>query len=87
MDEEIAQVPLITETGELVPAAYDIISEWFDMYSTEEGVMTPESAVWFIKGSTSESIGADDSRIKGLFAEYDTNKDGKLEREDFIRFY
>lgn len=75
------------ENGELSERAAAIFNEWFDMYKSEEGVMTPESAIGFIKGSTNETVHAEESRIKGLFAAYDTDKDGKLQREDFLRFY
>lgn len=43
--------------------------------------MTPESAKKFILGATNELIpgdGLSDNRIKGLFDNYDSDKDGKL---------
>jgi len=67
-----------------------LFSEWYDKYSNADGVMTPESAKKFILGATNELIPGDgysDNRIKGLFDNYDSNKDGKLERHEFIRFY
>lgn len=86
--EDVQQAALVDpNTGYLTEKAKAIFDEWFDMYSTEEGVMTPESTTAFIRGSTNEPVGADDSRIAGLFKAYDANKDGRLEREDFVRFY
>ena len=65
----------------------EIFNEWFDNYSTSEGVMTPQSTTLFIKGATHENVSAEDGRIKGLFSGYDQNKDGKLERHEFLQFY
>jgi hypothetical protein len=76
-----------SNTGKLVPEALKIFNEWFDKYSTPEGVMTPESSVDFILGATWEQVTADDNRIKTLFSHYDEDKDGKLQRHEFINFY
>lgn len=57
------------------------------MYSDVTGVMTPDTATWFIKGATNETVQADDNRIKGLFAQYNKKKDGKMLREEFLTFY
>lgn len=71
----------------LTPAAYAIIDEWYSRYSDKTGVMTPESTTRFILGATGEHIGPTDGRIEGLFKGYDSNKDGKLERNEFLTFY
>ena len=49
--------------------------------------MTPESTVGFILGATWEQVSPDDNRIKTLFSLYDEDKDGKLQRHEFINFY
>ena len=49
--------------------------------------MTKETCALFIKGCTGETPPANDDRILGLFKTYDTNNDGKIEREDFLVFY
>jgi hypothetical protein len=49
--------------------------------------MTKETATLFIKGCTGEQPLPNDDRIKGLFDKYDSNKDGKMEREEFLTFY
>jgi hypothetical protein len=49
--------------------------------------MTPESTTRFILGATHEVVGPEDGRITGLFNGYDSNKDGILEREEFLTFY
>lgn len=49
--------------------------------------MTPESTTLFIKGATNEAVSPDDGRITGLFKSYDSNKDGKIERHEFLTFY
>lgn len=40
----------------------------------------------FIQGATKESCKKEDSRV-AFIASFDSNKDGKLERADFIEFY
>lgn len=78
---------LTSDDGVMVPACRRIISDWYDKYSNDKGVMTPESATRFILGATNESVPAEDGRIKGLFDAHDSNKDGVLERAEFIKFY
>lgn len=77
----------LTENGKLVPKLREIISEWYDWYSNDDGFMTPESATLFIRGATGEEVGPNDNRITSLFDNYDSDKDGIVLREEFIRFY
>ena len=57
------------------------------MYSDETDGMTKETCSLFIKGCTGEQPLPNDDRILGLFKSYDTNNDGRIEREDFLVFY
>jgi hypothetical protein len=57
------------------------------LYSDNTGVMTPKSAIRFILGATNEHVSETDNRIKGLFDGYDSDKDGKMLEEEFVRFY
>jgi hypothetical protein len=43
--------PLVDQSNKLVPRAHALINEWYDKYSNEKGVMTPESATRFILGA------------------------------------
>ena len=86
-DEVVDEYNPINENGEFTERAYNIFSEWYDLYSNEEGKMTPESATRFILGATNEVVGPEDGRIKGLFDLHDSNKDGVIEREEFLTFY
>lgn len=56
------------------------------MYS-ENGQMTKETCGLFIKGCTGETPPANDDRIQSLFKQFDSNNDGKIEREEFLTFY
>jgi hypothetical protein len=47
--------------------------------------MTPESTRPFMFGACNEFVSAQDSRIQFIFSTY--SKEGKIFREDFIRFY
>jgi hypothetical protein len=49
--------------------------------------MTPESTTRFILGATDETCLPNDNRITGLFDGHDKDKDGRLQREEFIEFY
>lgn len=49
--------------------------------------MTPQSATRFILGATNEVVVAEDKRIKDLFDAWDKNKDGVIERHEFLQFY
>ncbi len=84
--EVIPQAELIIN-GKLNEKALKIFNEWFDMYSNEEGRMTRETCSLFIRGCTGEPATVNDERITGLFNMYDRNKDGYIEREEFLEFY
>ncbi len=67
-DYGVVPVPLIdSTTNKLNEAAYKIFSDWYDLYSNEDGVMTPESATRFILGAINEVVSKEDSRVKSLF--------------------
>ncbi|KAM3147422.1 hypothetical protein pb186bvf_000229 [Paramecium bursaria] len=83
----IPQVQLIDQDDKLHPRFIQIVSDWFDQYSTD-GRMNPDQAAKF----TSKAVGGDicsskDSRIAELFANHDKDKDGLLEKDEFIEFY
>jgi hypothetical protein len=81
-------VSLLTKKKELVPEVRAVFESWFEKFCTEDGFMTPESCVEFIKSSTQDqSVSPTDSRIVRLFNEYDRDIDGKLTREEFLDFY
>ena len=49
--------------------------------------MTHESTVHFIRGCTGENCLSNDSRIEGLFTQYNREKDGKLLRNELVTFF
>lgn len=49
--------------------------------------MTRETCGLFIRGVTSEPPKMYDERVDILFKAHDKNKDGLIEREDFLEFY
>ena len=49
--------------------------------------MTKETCTLFIKGCTGELPTVNDDRVLNLFKTYDTNNDGRIEREEFLGFY
>jgi len=49
--------------------------------------MTRDSCGLFIRGVTSEPPKLYDERVDILFKAHDKNKDGFIEREDFLEFY
>lgn len=86
-DYGVEAAPLIDPmTNKLTDRVRMIFSEWYDLYSNQDGVMTPESATRFILGAINEVVSKDDSRVKILFSQ-DANGDGILEREEFISWY
>lgn len=74
-------------TNKLTEKAFALFSSWYDKYSDANGVMTPESSVRFIKAATGDDVHPGEDRIVKLFHAYDSNKDGVIEREEFIQFY
>ena len=51
-DISMPRVLLVNKKKELVPEARAIFESWFDKYASEDGTMTPENCVDFIRGST-----------------------------------
>ena len=83
-----ARVPLLNKRKEIVPEAKAIFETWFERFSNEEGVMTPETCVNFIRDSTNDvTVSMTDNRIVALFNNYDQDIDGKLTKEEFLTFY
>ena len=85
--EEIDYVPILDEEQKFTPAASKIFNDWFTAYSNENDQMTRDSCALFIRGVTSEPPKMYDERIDLLFKAHDKNKDGLIEREDFLEFY
>lgn len=86
-DKNIINKPLLDQEGDLIPEARRIFSEWYHFFLTEDGKFTNESTAYFIQGCCGDLPSPHDNRIQSLFANYDSNKDGNLEEEEFIRFY
>jgi len=63
----------------------------YDLYTIKDSegneYMTPETCVHFIRGCTGETCTSTDSRIEGLFQQYNKGKDQKLLREELITFF
>jgi hypothetical protein len=87
IEEEVANAPILTPDNKLTERAKEIFCEWFVMYSDDQGGMTKDTCVLFIKGCTGETPSATDDRIQNLFKAYDLNNDGRIEREEFLTFY
>ena len=87
LEEEVTNAPLIGPDNNLTEKAKQIFNEWYDMYSDENNIMTMETCCLFIKGCTGEFPTVQDDRIVKLFRAYDSNKDGKIERHEFLTFY
>ena len=87
IDEEISNAPLLGSDNKLTEKAKQIFCEWFIIYSDEQGAMNKETCSLFIKGCTGEQPAVNDERILGVFNQYDLNKDGRIERSEFLQIY
>lgn len=87
IEEQVPVAPLVGTDGKLTEKASKIFNEWFDMYSDDNDRMTPEYCALFIKGCTGEHPVLTDDRIVNMFTAYDSNKDGVIERHEFLTFY
>jgi len=91
--QSVSKVPLVNEDGtDINERAYFIFSELFEMYAIEDPdeptrkIMRIEEITAFIKGATKETCSRDDSRVI-FISGFDSNGDGKIEKDDFINFY
>jgi hypothetical protein len=64
---EVERVPLLDEYSAFKPIVVDHINWLYDLYRDEEGFMTPQTTVFFIRGCTDELCFESDDRISGLF--------------------
>jgi ubiquitin carboxyl-terminal hydrolase 34 len=86
VEEEVPNALLIGNDNHLTPKAKEIFSEWFYLYSEESG-FTKNSCARFIKGCTGELPPVTDDRVVNLFKSYDSNKDERLELDEFLSWY
>ena len=71
IEEEVPHAPLVDAQGKLTEKTRKIFNEWFDMYSNENDMMTPETCALFIKGCTGDQPALSDDRIVTMFKTYD----------------
>jgi len=85
--DDIPKAPLVTEDNKLTPKAKVAFTEIFNKFA-KDGKMNNEGAAQFIQNTTGEpSVAACDTRVKMLFANFDTDKDGFLDADGFCEFY
>lgn len=77
-ENEISQVLLTTPERTFTPRGLELFKWMHELYSDEEGFMTPETTTHFIRGCTGEICSATDNRITGLFKGHNKAKDDKL---------
>ncbi|KAL4498387.1 hypothetical protein ABPG72_013193 [Tetrahymena utriculariae] len=82
----IPEANLLNPDGSLVEKAKQIFTSWFETFSTE-GFMDAENLAKFIHSCTSDPCKPDDLRVTGTIAQWDHDKDGKLDLQDFLNFY
>ena len=65
-----------------------VFNQWFDMFSINNQ-MNLEKCAAMVKAVTNSraDVSVDDSRVVELFNQRDHNRDGLIEREDFVSFY
>ena len=87
--EDVAEVPLVDKTTQtLVPRAAEIFSEWYDLYKDPEtNLMDAQCISNFISGATKQPCSKDDKRVETIVNTYDSDKDGNINLQDFLRFY
>ena len=77
--------PLLVE-DKLTEKGKKVFTDMFYKYAPD-GKMTSKECAAYIEGVTLSFCPLFDSRINSLFAEYDTDKDGVLVLDNFIKFY
>ena len=70
-----------------MPRAVEIFTEWYHLYKNETGLMDGASVAAFIAGATKQTCTKSDQRVTHIVGKYDTDKDGAINLEDFLRFY
>lgn len=79
---------VLVKDGEVVPELIEIFKLWFEKFSTD-GKMTKEDLARFTKLviASKDNIDIYDHKVAGVFAKYDTDRDGFMDEDGFIRFY
>ena len=70
----------------MIPQLEKIIISWFYEFS-ENNRMLKEHCANFVYKCTGEKCQIEDSRVYGVFEQFDTKKQGFLELSDFLQFY
>ena len=81
----LKKVSLLTD-GKMSENGKAVFLNMFHRYAPD-GKMTSKECAQYIEGVTLCFCPLFDNRINSFFAEYDSDKDGILVAEDFIRFY
>jgi hypothetical protein len=86
----VKSAPLVNVRGELMPNAYDIFNNWFEMYSEEiEGVktMTEDTFINFMKDTTVNSM-LDIAKLKSSMQQFNQDPNGTIvTHAQFLEFY
>ncbi|KAL4448730.1 hypothetical protein ABPG74_012819 [Tetrahymena malaccensis] len=82
----IPEANLLNPDNSLVEKAKQIFTSWFETFSTD-GQMDAENLAKFIHSCTSDNCRPDDQRVTSTMAQWDQDKDGKLNLQDFLNFY
>ena len=82
----IESEPLTLKDDSLNPKALKAFKEIFYMFSRDDK-MDKENAAGFIRCCLNDKCQAEDTRVKELFDKHDTDDDGILTLDDFIKFY
>ena len=85
-------MPLLNEEGtDINKRAMFIFDQMFHSFAVmddelKKPVMRNEEVCKFVSKATNEPCSSGDSRVANIL-KYDSNEDGRLERDDFIEFY
>ena len=78
---------LLDSDNKLTPRAEKIITSWFKKYADKGEFMSPEGCAAFTNSCTGDPCKPGDRRMQEFFLNNDSDHDGLLTLEDFLKFY
>jgi Ca2+-binding EF-hand superfamily protein len=87
INEEIDFAPILNDENQFTEQTSKIFNDWFTSYADDNDQMNRDGCGLFIRGVTSEPPKMYDDRVDTLFKAHDKNKDGLIERGEFLEFY